>query len=84
VSVIPFALIGVLLSRRHGWRIALMVPLLIATWLVIVYNTAGLVFPAPSRINQYWRDILLVTMVATVWLLGDAIWRRAGRRSAWR
>jgi hypothetical protein len=69
VAVIPFALLGVVLARRKGWRVAATIAGFFLTWTLLVFILISLdSFPPPSVIMQRWREIALMFTVAVVWL----------------
>ena len=57
IQIIPFALLGILLSRRKGWNVALGVAAYYASWLLIVILFARRLDSPPSRVTQGWREI---------------------------
>jgi len=80
VSVIPYALIGIVLAKRRGWKkVGLTVIGFFASWFLAVMILHSLhPYPPPflSLIMQRWRDIALVLTVAVLWLTFDRLFRR--------
>jgi hypothetical protein len=78
VSLIPSALMGIVLARRRGWRVAGTVVSLFLTWqiVVILLLYLGRSGPAPDLAIQYWRQIAINSLVALIWLMVDEFARR--------
>jgi hypothetical protein len=78
VSVLPSALMGIVLARRRGWRVARAVIGLFATWqlVVILLLYLGRSGPVPDLAIQYWRQIAINSVVAVIWLMFDELARR--------
>jgi hypothetical protein len=77
VSLIPSALMGIVLARRRGWGVAGTVLGLCATWqlVVILFWRFGSP-PTPDQAIQYWRQIAINSLVAFIWLTFDELARR--------
>ena len=78
VGVIPFAMFGIVLSRRRGWGVASTIVGIWATWMLFVSGI--LIFgislgsrPVPSLPQQRWRDIATIAIVAIGWLAVDRL-----------
>jgi hypothetical protein len=74
-SVLPYAVIGVVLSRRRGWRIASTIGQFMATWVLLVAFVVLRMDDTPSLVFQRWRDIGLLTMVSLIWLTADWLYK---------
>lgn len=74
-GVLPYAVIGVVLSRRRGWRIASTIGQFMATWILLVVFVVGRMGHTPSLVSQRWRDIGLLTTVSLIWLTSDWLYK---------
>lgn len=83
VSVIPSALIGIVLARRRGLQVAATVIRIYASWLIVVIAFFWLgSHHSPSLVMQRWRDIFVNAFVGILWLAADRFWRRARQPAA--
>ncbi|HKE84401.1 MAG TPA: hypothetical protein VKB50_11620 [Vicinamibacterales bacterium] len=72
VSLLGWALLGFVLAKGRGWRVAARLAGFVATWLVLAFSV--LLFSvysaqAPSTAAQRWRDVLVMLATGLVWLL---------------
>jgi hypothetical protein len=77
VALIPSALMGIVLARRRGWRVAGTVLGLFATWqlvVILLFYLAGS-GPVPDLAIQYWRQIAISSLVPLIWLTFDQLAR---------
>jgi hypothetical protein len=84
VSVFTAALMGIVLSRRRGWGVAGTMVGLFVTWqlVVIVLLYLGRSGPPPDLAIQYWRQLAINALVATIWLIFDELARRIRQPAA--
>ena len=74
-SVLPYAVIGVVLSRRRGWRIASTIAQFMATWVLLAAFVVPSMDDTPSLVFQRWRGIGLLAMVSLIWLTSDWLYK---------
>jgi hypothetical protein len=77
--VLAYALVGVVLGHRSGWKIAKTIAQLATLWMLVVLVWAfalGRYGPLPSETMQGWRNIAMLSFVAVTWLILDALARR--------
>lgn len=77
VDVLPSALMGIVLARRRGWRVAVTVISFFATWqfvVILLLRFGGL--READLAFQYWRQIAINLFVAILWLTWDELLRR--------
>jgi hypothetical protein len=73
-SVISYALIGVVLARRRGWRVLTGIAGLSATWYLLVFTYFQLLGRLMlSQTQQRFRDVAMIALIALVWLAFESV-----------